>query len=279
MNLRKITSLTLLFSGIIVLLTSVILYIKPHGWVAFWVDWQIWGLSITQWKDLHMNLGFLFLLTGIVHLFYNWSPIIAYLKNNAKKLRVFTLNFNLAFGLIVLVTVGTYTLIPPMSSVIKLGESISTTVDKKYEAAPYPRAELSSLKFFARKVNLDLVKAKKLLQENGIRFENDTQSLCALAKNHNLTPAELYKIILPATLQKTDGNHFPDTPAPGFGREKLTDVCVKYELNLSAVVLALDRKGIKADQAKSIIRIARENDVNPMVIFEIIHSVAHGSDS
>ena len=277
MSLKKITSLTLLLSGVIVLLSSVILYIKPHGWVAYWVDWQFWGLSLSQWKDLHMNLGFLFLLAGVVHLFYNWTPILTYLKNKARELRVFTLNFNLALGLVMLVAVGTYALIPPMSSVIKLGESISANVDKKYEAPPYVRAELSSFKFFARKVDLNLVKTKKLLQKNGIRLKDDTQSLYELAKAHNLTPAELYKIMLPATMQSADGNRFPDTPPPGFGREKLTDVCVEYKLNLPAVVRAFGRRGIKVDQTKTILSMARENNITPMVIFEIIHGMAERS--
>ena len=279
MSLRKIISLTLLLSGVIVTLTSFILYIKPHGWVAFWVDWQFWGLSLSQWKDLHMNLGFLFLLAGVVHFFYNWKPIFTYLKDNANKLRVFTLNFNLALGLVVLTAVGTYALIPPMSLVVELGESISADLDKMYEAPPYARAELSSFKFFAGKVDLDLVKAKKLLQKNGIRLENSAQSLCDLAKLHNLTPAELYKIMLPAVMQKAEGNRFPDAPPPGFGRKKLTDVCIEYEFNLSTVMLALDRKGIKVDQTKTILSIARDNDITPMVVFEIIHSVAYGSDS
>ena len=69
-----------------------------------------------------------------------------------------------------------------MSLVIKLGESISAELDKMYEAPPYARAELSSFKFFAWKIDFDLVKARKLLQENGIRLENDAQSLYELAK-------------------------------------------------------------------------------------------------
>jgi len=278
MSLKKITSLTLLLSGVIVIITSIILYIKPHGWVAFWVDWHYLGLSLSQWKDLHMNLGFLFLAASIVHLLFNWRPMLTYLKNNAAVLRIFTLNFNLALGLVVLVSVGTYVAIPPMSSVVKLGDSISAAAAKKYDEPPYARAELSSLKFFARKVALDLVKAKKLLQENGIKLESDAQSLYDLARAHNLTPPKLYEIMLPATAQNADGNCFPDAPLPGFGRKKLKEVCVAYELNLSKVVQALGKKGINVDQAKEIVDIGLENNVTPIDIFEIIHGVAYGSD-
>ena len=40
MNLRKITSLTMLVSFVPLVLTNIILYIVPHGRVAYWADWH-----------------------------------------------------------------------------------------------------------------------------------------------------------------------------------------------------------------------------------------------
>jgi len=68
MNMRKITSLTMLISFVLLVLTSVILYIVPQGRVAYWADWHLLGLSKSQWGNLHINLGFLFLLAGFLHL-------------------------------------------------------------------------------------------------------------------------------------------------------------------------------------------------------------------
>jgi len=107
MFIRKTTSLTMLISFVLLVLTSVILYIVPQGRVAYWPDWHLWGLSKTQWGNLHINLGFLFLLAGFLHLFYNWKPMMAYMKNKAKKLKVFTANFNIAMILTVVISVGT----------------------------------------------------------------------------------------------------------------------------------------------------------------------------
>ena len=88
MNIRKITSMTMLLSFIFCILTSVILYIVPQGRVAYWADWHMWGLTKTDWGNLHINLGFLFIFAGLLHLYYNWSVITAYMKNRARQVKV-----------------------------------------------------------------------------------------------------------------------------------------------------------------------------------------------
>ena len=96
MSLRKITSLTLGFSFLILALTGIILYFVPQGRIAYWADWRLWNLSKTQWTNIHINLALLSVVAGILHTYYNWRSIMLYLKNKAKQLKVFTLNFNIA---------------------------------------------------------------------------------------------------------------------------------------------------------------------------------------
>jgi len=45
LKIRKITSLTAAVAFILMLLTSIILYIAPQGRVAYWADWRLWGLT------------------------------------------------------------------------------------------------------------------------------------------------------------------------------------------------------------------------------------------
>ena len=102
MKMRKITSLTAALSFLLMVLTSIILYIVPQGRVAYWADWRLWGLSKTDWGNIHINLGFLFLISLTLHIYYNWKPITSYLKNKARQMKVFTPDFNVAL----VVTVG-----------------------------------------------------------------------------------------------------------------------------------------------------------------------------
>ncbi len=93
--MRKITSLTALVSFLLLLLNSIVLYIVPHGRIAYWADWRLWGLTKTEWTNQHVIIGILFLLAIFIHTFYNWTLIVAYLKNRARKLRIFTHEFNI----------------------------------------------------------------------------------------------------------------------------------------------------------------------------------------
>jgi len=269
MNLRKITSLTLLVSFLVLLLTSVVLYIEPSGRVAYWSGWSLWGLSKPQWGAQHLNSGVLFLLAGALHIYYNFNAITAYLKNRAKKLTV-TPAFNVSVLITLLVCLGTYFEIPPFSTVVDLGSAITDRANAKYGEPPYGHAELSSLKSFARRVELDLEQTKKLLAEAGISVASDTEKILDIARANNITPQALYDIIKPAKV-RMEGSTFPDEPPPGFGRKTLAEVCTEYKLHIPTVTRALKKKGITPDLNKTIKDLAQSSGMEPMSVFEIIH--------
>lgn len=258
------------------ILTSAILYIAPHGRVAYWSDWRLWGLSKAQWSELHLNLGILLLLAGLLHMFYNWNPMIAYLKNKAKKLNIFTVNFNIALLLSLLVGLGTYFQVPPFVSIINLSSTIKDSAGIKYGEPPYGHAELSSLRMLTGRMNLDLSKSMGLLNQADIQFENETQNILEIAKTNNLTPKQIYEIIKPATSEQEDGlnSTFPDFPPPGFGNMTLNEVCEGFRLDIASITGFLSSKGIKVDPALSIKQIAAENRKEPMSLFEMISETA-----
>ena len=113
MKFRKIISLTALISFVFLILTSIVLYIVPQGRVAYWSDWRLLGLTKTDWGNIHINLGLLLLLSIAFHIYYNWKPIVAYLKNKARQLTVFTPDFNVAAIVVIAFIVGTYFLMLP----------------------------------------------------------------------------------------------------------------------------------------------------------------------
>ncbi|MDP4856108.1 MAG: DUF4405 domain-containing protein, partial [Desulfobacterales bacterium] len=78
MNLRKIVSLTALLSSLLLLVTSIVLYIVPQGRVAYWADWRLLGLTKTEWTNIHVNFGLLFFVSALLHVYYNWKPIVSY---------------------------------------------------------------------------------------------------------------------------------------------------------------------------------------------------------
>ncbi len=100
-----------------------------------------------------------------------------------------------------------------------------------------------------------------------------------IAKENNLTPKQVYEIIKPATQKKDTGEHsiFPDSLSPGFGRKKLAEICTDFGLDLSEIIHALSKKGVKAESAQSIKEIATKNNMEPIAIFDIIRDASNES--
>jgi len=273
MKMRTIISMTLFISFVLLVVTSIILYIVPHGRVAYWSDWHLWGLTKNQWGDLHINLGFLFLLTGILHIYLNWRPLLTAMKNRARQVIFFTPGFTVALIISLLVCTGTLLKVPPMSTVINLAENIKDKAAEKYGEPPYGHAELSSLRLFARRLGIDLDMALKLLQQRSIHFTGPSQTILEIAKENNLTPKQVYEIIKPALQSSRQKNGLPDTPPPGFGHRTLADICLKYHLDMPKILSGLARKKIIANPKQTIKEIAAANDMDPHALFTVLHDI------
>lgn len=77
---KKSTSLTLAFSELVMLVTSIGLYLGPAGHVSHFCPWTFLGLSRHHWGVLHLNSGILFGLVMGVHAWLNWRLLLAYVR-------------------------------------------------------------------------------------------------------------------------------------------------------------------------------------------------------
>jgi hypothetical protein len=276
MKIRKITSLTALLSFISLCITIVVLYIVPQGRVAYWADWRLWGLTKTQWGDLHINLGLLFLISIGLHIYYNWKPILSYLKNNAKKVKVFTREFNAALVLLIVFILGTYFETAPFKWVLEISESIKSAAAQKYGEPPYGHAELSSLKVFTNKMGFDLDQVMIQLNKANIAVAEEKQSLQDIATRNNLSPQQVYLAMKPAK-EVGQQTKMPESPQPGSGNRSLADICQEYNLNIPTVLRGLAAENIKASAEMSLKDIAKQNNRSPIDVYDAVFKIAEGS--
>ena len=273
MNMRKITSLTALLSFVLLMVTSIILYVMPSGRVAYWSNWKFLLLSKEQWGALHLNLGCLLLFSIVLHIYYNWGLILNYLRNRTKKLRVFTPNFTIALALTLAVFLGTIKEIPPMSTIVNLGTSITDDANLFYGEPPYGHAELSPLSDFAAKVKIDLQSSLANLAAAGIMVESASQTMQEIGKANGVSPQLLY------TMMKSTGNNAESTggmpaEAPGgTGNRTLEKLCALYKLDLDAVTTSLAAQGINAKAEQTIKEIAVENSLDPQAVYAEIYKI------
>ncbi|MFH7325313.1 DUF4405 domain-containing protein [Desulfurivibrio sp. C05AmB] len=279
MNVRRVTSLVALLSFVLMLLTSTILYIVPAGRVAYWADWQLMGLSKEEWGSLHINLGILFLLSIILHIYYNWKAITTYLKDRAGRLRIVTANFSLALLLVAVCGLGTYFKIPPFINIIQFSEAIKERAAVKYGEPPYGHAELSSLREFSRRLGLELEPAMTALRAAGFEIVGEEQTLLAIAQANRVPPQQVYLVI-----KQTEGDHgqrvspeagpeVPATPPSGFGRRSLSDICAEYGLPLDTVLAALAARGVAAKETQTMRTIMEEGGISSEELLAILRQV------
>lgn len=272
MNMRRITSLTALVSFVMVIVTSVVLYVTPHGRVAYWSNWKLMGLSKTQWTDIHINLGLLFLLALLLHIWYNWRPIVNYLKNKARNFRFFTPEMNIALLLAVLFTAGTLAGIPPFSTVLDISEGIKERAARIYGEPPYGHAELSSVDVFAKKMGWDSDQTLEAMRTAGLEVQNTRQTLLDVALANGLSPQQVFlktKAEL-APEPSAAAGALPSVPPAGFGQRSLEAIAAEYGVSLQAMLDALKQQGVEAAPDRSLKTIAEDHDKSPYDLFEII---------
>jgi hypothetical protein len=199
--MRRFVSLFLFFTLIAMIVSGVVLYIMPHGRVAYWTGWRFLGLDKDQWDNLHTVFGFLMVFFGIWHVVLNWSSIVSYIKGKAGALlsKEFLLSSVVALG----VAVGTILNLPPFSFVPEIGEQIKNMWEKPKVMPPAPHAELFPLKKVAGLVGISPEEALKILKDRGIKVSSLDERLKDIALKNNTTPAHIYEILLSASPKKT----------------------------------------------------------------------------
>jgi hypothetical protein len=275
MSMRKITSLTATLSFIVVVVTSVILYIVPQGRVAYWADWRLWGLTKEAWGAVHMNIGLLFLLALLLHLYYNWKPLVTYLKDRSRQMRIFTPAFNIALLICTVTVAGTIFVVPPFSWVLDLNTAFKDSGARKYGEPPYGHAELSTLDAFSKKMAIEAKAARERLQAAGFQVTDGKQTLKDLALINQTTPKALYDAMATDEKRTSTGKQaLPETPPPGTGRLSLADICNTYGLDPQLLVAALKTKNVSAEASETLRDIAGHHGMGAKDLYEVVRSAA-----
>lgn len=271
MTVRKTTSLTTLISFILLLFTSFILYVTPQGKIAFWANWKMLGLGKEEWGALHTNLGFLFIVAGILHTVLNWKAIVTYMQNKTQQLKVFTGDFNAALGICAVITLFTMLEWQPVHGIQILNHALKDHAAEKYGEPPYGHAEASSLQSFCKRTGLNAKEAAEKLKAAGLKAVSGEATVAEIAAANNMTPQQVYNIIKPEPAQ--DGATLPDHPNPGFGRLTMTQVCDTYGLDLESTITDLKEAGINASADAKMKEIADQNSTEPSAIYEAIQEL------
>ena len=263
MKLKKITSLTMLLSMITMTFTGVILFITPPGRVANWANWEIFGITKELYGEIHTTFMVLFILATILHVYYNWKPLVGYMKNKGRMFVLFTKDMIAASVIFLVFLLGTIYQVPPFSSFLDLGSDIKSSWEKEYGTAPYSHAELSSLKSFTKKLSYDLEASKAILISNNIIFEEE-QSLSQIAKINSVSPKFVYDLLR----KNFEKGEEKTIPLSGLGKKSIKEVAQTLGISSVDFINKLKSLELDADENDKFKDVAESKDLSPSDILE-----------
>ena len=263
--MKKTVSLTLAFSFLVMTVTGIMLYIAPKGKVAYWADWKMFGLSKTQYGDIHITSMVLFVAIAVWHIYYNWKPLISYIKNSAKQITLFKKELLIAFAINVFFVAGTLMGIQPLRSVLDLNEYIKTKWEERYGSPPYGHAEESSLKALVQHTGIELTEATSLLQEKGISVQKSSQTLLEIAETNRLSPKEVYDIIQPKKTGMSD--------VPSLGQKTLQELADMQKIDLEKSLVFLQQKGLDSTPSQRMKEMANALNTTPFALYKELQAL------
>jgi len=208
--MKKTTSLTWGVYFLIMSYTGIILYIAPHGRISKWLDWHFLGLNKTQYQEIHTTSMVIFFIFAILHIIYNWKPIVSYLKGINKKISFTKKEFLTAILINSIFVLGTLFHIQPVQGILDLGESIkeswgqkttvsssskNTDTSSKVILPPPSQLGKKTLQELNDMGNIDLDRAIKILKSKGLEDIDEDSRMKPMANELDLTPTDIYKLI------------------------------------------------------------------------------------
>ena len=277
---RAFTSLCSLVSFILLLLTAIILYIEPHGRVAYWIKWNLLGLEKDQWGNIHLFSGLLFLVAGGFHLFYNWKPLIRYLSGKIETGLRYKRELMISSLIFFWIIASGIWALPPLAYMADLSEAVkSSWVTSPELEPPFGHAERVSLKTFCKKQGIPLVQAMTELREAGFKASNPDNTLDNIAGSKGTSGMGVYAVIkklepkpkaMNPGLVWTPGMVEEAFAGTGVGRKSIGQVIKDNGLDPKIAYRRLKRDGIEAKDGDKIKELSDKHDSTPIKILTII---------
>jgi hypothetical protein len=266
---KKIVSLTLSFSFLVMSLTGIMLFIVPKGKVAYWANWKMFGLTKTQYADIHITSMILFIVITVWHIYNNLKPLISYLKNTTKQITFFKKELLIALLLNALFVAGALMAFQPFKTVLDINEGIKTYWEKQYGSPPFGHAEESSFKAFSQQIGIDFDKATALLKEKGITVENNKQTLQQIAEQNGISAKDIYESIKPQ--QSKTGSE-----VTSLGRRSLEELAGMEMIDLEMSLQFLQKQGFDATPESKVREAANALGLTPYTLFEQLKALKQG---
>lgn len=199
---RRLVTNLLLLSFLASAISGVILFFRPEGSLARWIGWSVLALDKKQWEAVHLTGVCTFLIVSLVHVWYNWRPLIGYLRRKAAALEsargLAAPSRELLAALAVMAALLTGTLVQwqPFAAMMALRTAMKDGAFATVVPPPVADADRVTLAELCARAALPEPKALKNARDRGIDVPAMSMTLAAVARANGRSPEEVYRAIV-----------------------------------------------------------------------------------
>lgn len=302
MKTRRVITLTVLLSFVVLSLSGLLMFVSPQGRVAYWSRWTLVGLTKEQLTSIHTTVMVLFLAAAIWHVVLNWRAILGYLRNRSKQVRVLTPEFGVALALTSLFVVGPLADVAPFRQYLDAGESLKSAWEAESGSPPWGHAEESTLARFCQRMEdlersdnqrliaIDCDAAVQALRDEGLAVQSTDQRIVDIAEANGTTPQDISAIVLgtarpltpeeaAARIQATGAEARFQRPLSRLGQLTLASYAEQYGHDLAEIQAILEAAGYQVDPEARLRDEAARLGTDPEGIFEVLNGKGGGAGS
>jgi len=304
MKTRRVITLTVLLSFLVLSLSGLLMFVSPQGRVAYWSRWTLVGLTKEQLTAIHTTVMVLFLAAAIWHVVLNWKAILGYLRNRSKQIRVLTPEFGVALALTSLFVAGPLADVAPFRQYLNAGESLKSAWEAESGSPPWGHAEESTLARFCQRMEdlersdnqrliaLDCDAAVQALRDQGLAVESTEQRIVDIAEANGTTPQAVSTIVMgvaqPMTPEEaaariqaaaaTGTEARFKRPSSRLGQLTLASYAEQYGYDLAEIRSILAAAGYELDPEARLRDEASRLGTDPEGIFEVLNGTGGGAE-
>lgn len=254
---RALTTMIVTLSFSLLAVSGLVLFLAPPGRVANWTNWSVLGLLKSDWSGLHVWFATVFLVAAGFHVFFNWRPLVSYVKDRLTRRVGFRPEWIAAAVVCTVIAAGTLGRVPPFSSLLAWGEALKESWDKPAERAPVPHAELLTLQELADKAGVPLAAATVRLEAAGVKDFAGETVVAKLAASAGRSAQEIYEIIAPVAPAAGSGEG--GRSGGGAGWKTLPQFCADEGIALDTALARLKAKGCVVEEGMTLRELSLRN--------------------
>ncbi|MFO7828872.1 MAG: DUF4405 domain-containing protein [Bacteroidales bacterium] len=195
-NWQSFISIGLLFSFIVMMFSGIVLYVAPEGSLSRWIDWNVLGLTKTQWEQQHTIFSYLFVGFTVFHIFkINWVLLWSYFFVEKRKF-IYLKEILVALIISVIFFIGTLADISPFGYVTEFGSNISDSFGRDVQKPDISDPEKLSIEQFATQVyHVSYDDFYDMVEKHSLIIKDRDQTIQEFCLMNDISPEEFYKLI------------------------------------------------------------------------------------